>query len=81
VSLLWGNDINYGQIVKIIAGKPGKDAASRYSPGKIKEIRRKAIIGEPNVKRISTSFAKRVNLSVRMGDRRMTRLTNGFRKK
>ena len=61
--------------------RPATNAASRYSPGQIKEIRRRAVIGEPDMKRISPSFAERVNLSVRMGNRRMTRLTNGFSEK
>jgi IS1 family transposase/transposase-like protein len=36
--LTWGDSIDYGQIVKIIAGSDGKNAASRYSPGKIREV-------------------------------------------
>ena len=39
------------------------------------------IQGEPVWKDISTSYVERQNLTMRMGMRRFTRLTNGFSKK
>jgi hypothetical protein len=56
-----------------------KDAARRYSPAAVIAVSRDVISGVPA--EISTSYVERSNLSIRMGSRRFTRLTNGFSKK
>jgi IS1 family transposase len=70
----------HGVIVKTLAVTDlRKDAAHRYSPCAVVAVAREAIAGVPM--EISTSYVERSNLSVRMGSRRFTRLTNGFSKK
>jgi hypothetical protein len=79
VERYFGHGVSYGQIVKSYAGEPPKDAARRYSPGYVVGVETRVVSGRPG--RISTSYIERQNLSLRMAQRRFTRLTNGFSKK
>jgi len=66
------------------AGQPGmspNSAASRYSPGRVKSVSRIPRIGMPITANISTAYMERWNLTLRMQNRRFTRLTNAFSKK
>lgn len=77
----FGGDASHGVIVKTYSvTNLAKHAVTRYSPAQVVAVSREVVTGDPD-QYISTSYIERQNLSLRMGSRRFTRLTNGFSKK
>lgn len=76
----FNGEVDYAALVK----KYGNDYSTperMYSPAVCTGCDKKPKIGNPDEKKISTSYVERANLTMRMGMRRFTRLTNGFSKK
>lgn len=76
---VFGEDADYAMLVKHYGSSP--QAETRYSPAICIGATKKHVNGNPDPKHVSTSFAERANLTMRMHMRGSPGLTNGFSKK
>lgn len=81
VELAFGSEVDYGMIIKTYGSDGGKDNERRYSAPDMISIEKRVMASNPNYALISTSYIERLNATIRLHVKRLTRLTHAFSKK
>ncbi len=78
IPAILGTRVDYASLVKVYGNAPEERG---YSPGKVIDITETVHLGNPDEDLICTSHVERSNKTLRMGIRRLTRLTDAHSKK
>jgi len=78
---IFGEDVDFAQLIKVYSDTPNKAPDNKYSPGVCEGTYAKKITGRPDARHVNTSFVESHNQKMRQHMRRFTRLTAGHSKK
>ena len=80
--LFGAGGVDFATLHKVFGDRASDGSIERrYDMPDVHATSRQVQVGKPDMARVSTSYVERQNLSMRMGMRRFTRLSNGFSKK